>query len=62
MIQLETGSGKTALCFTIASYYARKGLKAIIMNESEELTFRDYKKAEEACHNLQLQTNLVQKG
>ncbi len=52
VIQLETGCGKTALCFTIASHYAKKGLKAIIMNESEELTFRDYKKAEETCQDL----------
>ncbi len=47
VIQLETGCGKTALCYTTASYYAHIGKKGLIINESEELTFRDFKKAQE---------------
>jgi hypothetical protein len=45
LIQLDTGTGKTALCFTIACFYASQGLKVFIINISEELTFRDYKKS-----------------
>jgi hypothetical protein len=43
MIQLETGSGKTALCFTIGCSFALKAVKTLIINSSEELTFRDFK-------------------
>ncbi len=52
VIQLETGCGKTALCFVIACYYVSRGMKALIVNDSEELTFRDYKKAQEASNQL----------
>jgi hypothetical protein len=61
VIQLETGCGKTALCFTIACFYVNKGIKALIVNESEELTFRDYKKALETSNSLNLQINIVQR-
>jgi superfamily II DNA or RNA helicase len=61
VIQLETGCGKTALCFTIACHFAKKGMKALIINESEELTFRDYKKALETSNNLNLLMNIVQR-
>jgi superfamily II DNA or RNA helicase len=62
VIKLETGCGKTALCFTIACHYAKKGMKVLIVNESEELTFRDYKKAQETSSNLDLQISIVQRG
>jgi archaellum biogenesis ATPase FlaH len=45
LVQLDTGTGKTALCFTIACHYANLGNKVFIINVSEELTFRDFKKA-----------------
>lgn len=45
LIQLDTGTGKTALCFTVACHYASLGKKVFIIHISEELTFRDYNKA-----------------
>ena len=45
LVQLDTGTGKTALCFTIACHYASLGNQVFIINVSEELTFRDFKKA-----------------
>jgi superfamily II DNA or RNA helicase len=45
LIQLETGTGKTALCFAVACKYVDIGFKVLVLNVSEELTFRDYKKA-----------------
>jgi hypothetical protein len=45
LLQLDTGSGKTALCFTVACEYVALGFKVIIINDSMELTFRDFKKA-----------------
>jgi len=49
LVQLETGSGKTALCFPVACHYSCNGNKVLVVNESEELTFRDFKKAEACC-------------
>ena len=46
LVQLETGSGKTALSFTIASDHAARGYNVLIVNDSAELTFRDFKRAE----------------
>ena len=57
LFQLETGSGKTALSYTIACHYACNGHRVLIVNESEELTFRDYKKAEESCKQIEIQVN-----
>jgi hypothetical protein len=45
LVRLDTGTGKTALCYAIGSAYAYQGFKVIILNGSEELTFRDYEKA-----------------
>ena len=44
-MQLETGSGKTALSFVIACNAHTKGLKVLLINVSEELTFRDFLKS-----------------
>ncbi len=60
LVQLETGSGKTALCFTIACYYASRGFKVFIVNESDELTFRDFKKVENGAKNLDFPVALYQ--
>jgi superfamily II DNA or RNA helicase len=46
LIQLETGQGKTALCLTIAAAFTKFGRRVLIINDSEDLTFRDFKKAE----------------
>jgi hypothetical protein len=36
-------------------------MKALIVNESEELTFRDYKKAQETSNILNIQISIVQR-
>ena len=54
LLQLDTGSGKTALCFAVACHYAGLGFRVFVVNGSEELTFRDYKKAEACCRVLAL--------
>jgi hypothetical protein len=59
MINLETGSGKTALCLTIACHYATTGLKVVIINDSDDLTFRDFKKAEGHCLELGVDINFI---
>jgi len=41
----QTGQGKTALCIGIAVAKARQGSCVVVLNESLDLTFRDYKKA-----------------
>ena len=45
-MKLETGSGKTALSFVIACNAISKGLRVLLINVSDELTFRDFKKAD----------------
>jgi hypothetical protein len=61
MIKLETGSGKTALCFTIGCSFASKAIKTLIINSSEELTFRDFKQAEKSCEVANIQVNFLDK-
>jgi hypothetical protein len=44
--QLDTGQGKTALCYLIALRFVQvKGKSVFIVNKSDDLTFRDFKKA-----------------
>ena len=62
MIQLDTGSGKTALCFTVAANYASRGYKSIIINNSDELTFRDFKKAQQAAIKVPLEVSHFASG
>ena len=40
-IQYPTGQGKTSVCFAVGIYLARQGKQVIVLNESDELTFRD---------------------
>jgi superfamily II DNA or RNA helicase len=61
LVQLDTGSGKTALCFAVACFYARKGFKVLILNVSEELTFRDYKKALPTAKETEILVNFMEK-
>jgi Mrp family chromosome partitioning ATPase len=58
-ITAKTGSGKTALCFTIACSFATRGLKVMIVNQSEELTFRDFKKAEKSCGAMEVAVSFL---
>jgi superfamily II DNA or RNA helicase len=44
-LQYQTGQGKTALCLAIACYLNQLGRRVFIINDSQELTFRDYKKS-----------------
>jgi superfamily II DNA or RNA helicase len=60
LIQLDTGTGKTALCFTIACYYANQGHKVLIINLSEELTFRDFKKAQSSQNITNIPVNFIE--
>ena len=46
MVHLDTGMGKTAFCLSIAYFFASQGRKVAILNYSEDLCFRDFKKAE----------------
>ena len=62
MIQLDTGSGKTALCFTVAANYASRGFKSITINNSDELTFRDFKKAQQAAIKIPLEVSHLASG
>jgi hypothetical protein len=48
LVLLDTGSGKTALCFTIGCSFASKDYQVLIINSSDELTFRDFKLAEKS--------------
>jgi hypothetical protein len=59
VVQLETGSGKTALCFTVACNYFNKGYRVVIVNNSAELTFRDFMKAERAAKELKIDIHFV---
>ena len=59
-MQLETGSGKTALSFVIACNAYTKGLKVLLINVSEELTFRDFKKADACSRDLEIPVNFVE--
>jgi hypothetical protein len=56
---LDTGSGKTALCYTLGCTFASQGLKTLIINSSDELTFRDFKQAEKTFASHQLSVNFV---
>jgi hypothetical protein len=40
------------VCFAVGIYLARQGKGVIVLNESEELTFRDYKIANGICEGL----------
>ena len=59
-MQLETGSGKTVLSFVIACNAYTKGLKVLLINFSEELTFRDFKKAHACSWELEIPVNFLQ--
>ncbi len=59
LVLLDTGSGKTALCFTIGCSYASKNYKVLIINSSEELTFRDFKLAEKSSEKTKIQVNFL---
>ena len=54
LIQLETGQGKTALCLAIGAFFMNDSQKVFIMNQSEDLTFRDFKKAEKCSAALKI--------
>lgn len=54
LIQLETGQGKTALCLAIGAFFINDCQKVFIMNQSEDLTFRDFKKAEKCSAALKI--------
>ena len=51
-IQYQTGQGKTALCLAIGSYFAKASRIVFLVNYSQELTFRDYKKAQAISHEI----------
>ena len=51
-MQLQTGTGKTSLCFALACQGVMQGLKVLIVNSSDELTFRDFQKADTASKAL----------
>ena len=59
-MQLETGSGKTALSFVIACNSFFKGLKVLLINVSDELTFRDFKKADSCSKALEMPVSFLQ--
>jgi hypothetical protein len=60
LIQLDTGTGKTALCFTIACHYANRGQRVFIINISEELTFRDFKRAQSTANMTQIPVRFIE--
>jgi archaellum biogenesis ATPase FlaH len=59
LVLLDTGSGKTALCFTIACSFASKNHQVLIINSSDELTFRDFKLAEKSSRVTQILVNFI---
>ena len=42
------------MCLTIAAAFTNIGRKVLIINESEDLTFRDFKKAEKFSASLKV--------
>ena len=61
-MQLQTGTGKTSLCFALACQGVMQGLKVLIVNSSDELTFRDFQKADTASKPLEVPVNLIQES
>jgi hypothetical protein len=47
------------VCFALAIYYAKTGKPVLVLNESEDLTFRDYKNAAQADEGLEVEIMLV---
>ena len=62
VMQLQTGTGKTSLCFALACQGFIQGLKVLIVNSSDELTFRDFQKADTASKALEVPVNLIQEA
>jgi hypothetical protein len=60
LLALETGQGKTALCLAVGCMAAKNGATVCIINASPDLTFRDYKKAEECSKRLNVVINFIQ--
>jgi hypothetical protein len=44
-IRFDVGYGKTSLCFALAVESAQAGSKVFVVNALQDLTFRDFKKA-----------------
>jgi hypothetical protein len=60
--QLDTGQGKTALCYLIAlRIVLEKRRKVFIVNKSKDLTFRDYKKAYNAAKDIDVAVAMLDK-
>ncbi len=60
--QLDTGQGKTALCYLIAlRIVLEKRKKVFIVNKSNDLTFRDYKKAYIVAKDVDVRVNMLDK-
>ena len=47
------------MCFTLGCAFSTQGLKVCIVNQSEELTFRDFKKAEKPGSYLNIKVGFV---
>lgn len=58
-IQYETGQGKTALCFAIASKLSYLNKLVFVINRSEDLTFRDFKVATTASEKAGVKVLLL---
>ena len=59
LLALETGQGKTALCLAVGCMAVKNGANVWIINVSPELTFRDFKKAEECSQKLNVFINFI---
>ncbi len=58
--QLDTGQGKTALCYLIAlRIVLEKRRKVFIVNKSKDLTFRDYKKAYTVAKDVDVRVTML---
>jgi hypothetical protein len=59
--QLDTGQGKTALCYLLAlRIVLEKRTRVFIVNKSKDLTFRDYRKAYRLAKNLNVRVILLE--
>ena len=59
LLSLDTGQGKTALCLAVGCLAAEQGFSVYIVNGSSDLTFRDYKKAEDCNLKFNFPVNFI---